>query len=286
MDDGLFKYLAEEDASRGEISWKCDSCKFTSKKFLADILELHKTLDATVNIQKKQGDDIDKVIKRVSDLEEITKKQPDRDGELQERVAASLLEEQKERESRRNNVVIHSIDEAVEAIYSVEERKEVDVNNVQELFHKIGSEVDVKKEIKFLARLGDKDAEKPRPLLVGFASTTAKDNVMANAKKLKEMDAPLNNVNIIHDITPKQRKEEQKLFTEAKKKNEAMGGTNSENFQWMVIGKRGERSLVRRKKRNKPDASTAQSSENEHNTISQTKERRGLPRAAKKIEKL
>ena len=215
----------------------------------AEVNVLATRLSAVEDKQNNQADDLTAVSARVNTLEESSKKQLGREAELQEKIADSVFAEQKERENRRDNIVVHSLEEAPVDVVTADARREADVMRMQELFHTIGSGVDAKKEIRFLTRLGGKDAVKPRPLLVGFTNSRTKATVMENTSKLKEMEEPWSNVNVIHNITVRQRKEEQRMFADAKAKNEALGNDELVNFQWTVVGRRGERSLVKVKKK-------------------------------------
>ena len=79
------------------------------------------------------------------------------------------------------------------------------------------------------------------------------------------MGEEMSTISIVHDLTKLQRAEEQKLFTEAKRKNDAL--SDQENFMYKVVGKRGERRIIRvLKKVDKP-------SPRQHRAQSNTSER-------------
>ena len=187
MDDGLYKYLVEEYASRGSIEWKCDSCKITAKKFLADVITMRKGFDELKAAHNSQEEEIKHLKSRIDTLEDIDKKRKEGDAKIQEKISTAIFTEQKERDSRKDNIVIHNLEEAGVDVISAEERKAADINKVQELIHHIGSGVDAQQEIIFLTRLGSKkdegDVDKPRPLLIGFKSSKAKESVMIKASQ-------------------------------------------------------------------------------------------------------
>ena len=136
LSDDFYKFLVDDFKARGTVLWMCDSCKIVSKKFLVDITELKKNMVALEATQKKQDDDILKVTIRVNTLEEASKKQSENEGELQDKISACFFAEQKEREIRKDNVVIHNLSEAADDVSSAEARKQADINSVQKLFDK------------------------------------------------------------------------------------------------------------------------------------------------------
>ena len=253
MEDELFKYLVDEFSLRGSIEWKCDSCKETSKRFHTEVLAVKKSVTTLEKKQTEQNDVIAKMEERIQALEDSSKSQGKKNDILQDSISSSIYTEQKERSSRKDNIIIHSLVEVADDVNGGDERRQADIIKIQELVQQINADVNALDDIRFCARLGEKKKGEglvgPRPLLVGFTSSEVKEKIMQKAKKLKDLNEPWCKIKIVHDITARQRKEEKELFEEAERKNKAMSGDASANFQWVVVGRRGERSMKRVKKK-------------------------------------
>jgi hypothetical protein len=85
-----------------------------------------------------------------------------------------------------------------------------------------------------------------RPLLVQFSSRLAKNLVMDNLFRLKNIEARFRGVTISHDMTVKEREECRKLVDEAKEK--AASDTSGE-WIYRVRGQPGQMRVVSIRKR-------------------------------------
>ena len=164
-----------------------------------------------------------------------------------ESITTSVYEELREREERRGVLLIHGLPEPDSALKGAEDRIAADITKLQSLLREI--EVDDNKDnIKFAARLGDRpkgNDSKPRPLRVGFKSVQLRADVFESSKKLNSSDG-WEEVSIIPDLTKIQREGEKKLRDDAAKRNEERG-EEEKNFEWKVVGLRGERRLIKAK---------------------------------------
>jgi len=126
------------------------------------------------------------------------------------------LEEQKEKESRQNNIIIYNNEE--ERTENIDEWKTKEMGFCLELFNST-LEVAVKSEdIVKITRLGNRASGTKRPMLVQFRSKTIKNEVMESLWKLKNADAKHRVLSINHDMTKKEREECKKLVALAKQK--------------------------------------------------------------------
>ena len=57
-------------------------------------------------------------------------------------------------------------------------------------------------------------------------------------------------VSIVPDLTPQQRREEDEVRKEAETLNNAVDETEALNWEWVLLGLRGKRTLVKRRKFN------------------------------------
>ena len=137
--------------------------------------------------------------------------------------------------------------EAGAEVIDGEDRIKIDKDKVQELCEVLSVEVDICECTRFLKRLGPRvdDNPSPRPLLVGFKEAETANIILHKSPKLAEKNEPWSQVSVIKDITKTQRNEEKKLREDVKKKNDERTAEESENWEWKVVGRRGERKLVK-----------------------------------------
>ena len=162
-------------------------------------------------------------------------------------VTEALETEKTEREEKAANIVIHGLKESTRG--KGEERREDDEVAVKQMLRAM--EVEAEGEIEVKWRLGKKSDEAPmRPLVVKFGSKDEKDKVLKNGRKLKRKD-PWSTVYVSPDLTYRQRtearQEEAKLKEEAKEKNEEEKNDEDREGEWIVVGPRGRRRVVRKK---------------------------------------
>jgi ElaB/YqjD/DUF883 family membrane-anchored ribosome-binding protein len=193
-------------------------------------------------VQKEVKDNtkaIEKVDKNVEDirkeLEEIKKSRGD------DKAGYMTAEEYREREARRLNVVMHRVKESAAA--TAEMRREADIAECGNIFRAAGIQ-EQDREIRACRRVGEKGSE-PRPVVVVLKKETARRAILEAARHLRNTN--YREVSIIPDLTPQQRKEEAGLAEEAEKRNreELTDDDKQKNLQWVVVGQRGARRLIK-----------------------------------------
>ena len=178
------------------------------------------------------------VKKRLTEVEDFEKN--GKEG----RATAMVFSELLERESRRGNLVIYGLTEPANEISDGRMRAAADQVKLQELVDFIGVKVSIKDEVKFCKRLGAKNEEKTRPLLVGLKKIQLKELILINARKLAKNDA-WKNVYVNQDITRSQREGDVKTRQEADRKNREMDENESTNWLWKAVGRRGHLRLLK-----------------------------------------
>ena len=152
----------------------------------------------------------------------------------------SVFRELRDREERKRNVIIHNLEEPSADVSLAKDRKEQDSLSLQKVFDTLEVEVDATTQIKFIRRIGDKDG--PRPLLVGFRDLKTQETVLQNSHKLQDSDFP--EVNIIPDLTKRQRQEDEEVRKFCEEKNSARTGSDL-NFYWKAVGPKGQKRALR-----------------------------------------
>lgn len=161
------------------------------------------------------------------------------------------LENVKDREKRKNGVVLYNAPED-NISKNFEEQSEKDLKFVCDFMSYILDEDFERGEIKKIMRLGKRDyrqlsEETPcRPLLVVFVSGATKNYVMNNMFRLKRADEIYKKIIVNHDMTSMDRDQIKKLVLEAKLKQE-----NDQSGEWIyrVRGLPGQAAIIKLRKR-------------------------------------
>jgi len=157
---------------------------------------------------------------------------------VEEEVAKSFeeLEEEKDVESRKGNIILYRVPE--DRTDDLATRNEKDKVYVKDLLDSVFDIRCQQGDIIKMYRLGrwSGDGSVPRPLLVGFSQVDMKSRVMGALRQLKEADQRFKNVSISNDLTPKQREEIKKLLADAKKEHADNCSEDEGNFRFLVVG--------------------------------------------------
>ena len=116
-------------------------------------------------------------------------------------AVASVLNEEKDKEKRKLNVILHNVTEPTAD--DGQSRKKEDTDHVSSIFHK---SLGVPTQITNAVRLG-KRGDKPCLLKISVDSLKSKASILRNCTKLRGKDVPkhLSKVFITPDMTPKER---------------------------------------------------------------------------------
>ena len=217
------------------VSWTCRACKSFAVKYSKANLQIETRLK---NLEER----LDSVEKLKENMEELDRKFENLKAAPPTDDANTVFEELRERDSRKENLLIYDLPEP--QANSGDQRKEMDRNRAKDVLGKLNVRVQ-DEDLKFMTRLGRYDENKTRPALIGIPNSNLRERILSKAYQLNSMNEPYNSLRITRDLTKKQREEENNLKTEAEKRNEEMPEEEKKNFQWKVVGKRGERRLLR-----------------------------------------
>jgi hypothetical protein len=243
LSDEGFKFISDQLQATGIAYWACKPCTTYAmginhrvKQIEEKITAMQHSLDANSAAVKEAEH---KVEKMGIELQEKDEKMES----MVKKSEINIYDELREREARRLNVVFHGIGEKrnVEGDTG-KDRAAWDRKSCENIF--VALELDIKEDaIKFCRRLGEKGNE-PRPLLAGFHTETDRSELLRNAMKLEK--TAFSGVNVSADLTKKQREEEKEMWKEAESRNETLSEADkSKNLQWMVVGARGEKRLIK-----------------------------------------
>ena len=133
-------------------------------------------------------------------------------AELQAQVdqQATIIEKQQQfmemidRKEREKNLVVLGLPDENESLQGATE----DADKIKKVWEKIGADQD---QIESCRRLGVRRGSRPRPLLIIMKTRNAKDNVLGNAKAVKNAGDSFDKVYVKKDLHPSVRAEWKRL---------------------------------------------------------------------------
>ena len=221
----------------------CETCVKISTKIKKEIqhlqvkqMEMHEDIEANKEEIATQKRRMDKVEKKVDELDP---------AKIIEQSRDSMLRELRERESRKDNLVVYQVEET--EVGSGLEKKEQDILKIQEIFEFLQCPL-TREGIKFIFRVGEKKEERPgpRPIILCLKDNGARKIILENTRRL--VSSKFERISITPDLTPLQRKEEEELRKEAESRNNSLSEEDRLNYEWVCVGMKGQRSLIKRKK--------------------------------------
>ena len=125
------------------------------------------------------------------------------------------LVQQKEREARAQNIIIHGLPEEPDT----PEGEEADIRTIKEILDAI----EVAPDFESFIRLEKRNESKSRPIKLKMSTLNEKKSVMSNLSKLKQAPENFRKISVTDDYTEKEREEIRKMVNEAKNKTESQG---------------------------------------------------------------
>ncbi len=238
ISDEFFKHLEDQVRNTGTAYWACRPCSTYSqgitKKMRAvetRVDQISDSVEAVKDTLKTVREDIDTVVNKVKKLE-VEKPESDNN---------SVFQELRERDARKNNVVIHGMPECDSQGATGKEKQAWDLSKCTQLCQELGTKLDPD-AFKFCRRVGAA-THGPRPMVVGFFTEMERSLLLRKAKAIPNTSFP--EVTVAPDLTKRQRKEETDLWAEKDEKNATRTAEQiSKNLEWAVVGSRGERRLL------------------------------------------
>ena len=254
----MIKFFDDQYKTHGFHNWTCQNCTVAYHKFNVRICKLEKridTMDSRVEENTKKNldtsDKLELVNKEVSTLKENIK--TTKQGAVNDATRAWSAE-LREREGRKNNLVIYGLQEPGTSIVSGLARKKEDEAETMAMFSDMCAVVE-DKDIKFAHRLGpirDDIETKPRPLRICFRDNSTLETVFDKARNLPR--TRFRGVSLTPDLTELQRTEDQDLMTEADNLNNEMSEEDRLNWTYRCTGRRGQRLICKLKVRPRTNA--------------------------------
>jgi len=152
---------------------------------------------------------------------------------------ATSLEEQRETDKRKKNMILYRVTEIQSD--DANDRKAGDMLFLHELCNDVLGVTVGSGDVEGLYRLGKREDDKVRPLLVRFGTEDLKKRVMGKAKELKFAEDKFKGISLAHDLTPRQRAQVKEVRSKAmddlrdEQQNDSDGGHQG-NYRIIVVG--------------------------------------------------
>ena len=224
-------------------TWTCKPCFGVSSKIKKEVQVLTLKQDECRREIQANKEELEKVKSRVDNVErkveEINK------DEIIKLSNEIVFKELRERESRKDNLVIHKVPELVGDNITSRDRRDHDIKKVLEVFEYLNCVVS-REEIKFIYRPGDKIVpDWPRPVILCLKDPGARQYILSHSSSL--LNSIHSHISIVPDLTVQQRSEEEGMRKEAAKLNNELSEEEAGNWEWVLVGLRGQKRLIKRR---------------------------------------
>ena len=221
----------------------CDTCVKVSAKIKKEIqhlqvttMEMRENIEANKQELGAQKRRLEKVEKKVEELDPAKIIEQSRDG---------MLKELRERDTMKDNLVFYQVEEP--EMTKGHERKEYDIKKIIKVCEFLQCPLTTE-GIKFIFREGEKKDDCPglRPIIICLKDPGARKYILENTRRLAS--SQYGKISITPDLTPLQRKEEEELRKEAETRNKNLNDEDRLNYEWVCVGMKGQRTLIKRRK--------------------------------------
>jgi hypothetical protein len=247
-DDG-YKFVSEQLQLTGVGYWACRACASYAVNMNRRLKQIEDKLEQCTKTVETNTEKIKEVEKKVEGISSELKKDGEKTAKLVKQGEANVYEELRERETRRLNVVFFGIAELEERGATGKDKLAWDRKSCSNIFEALRLDMG-EDAVKFCRRVGEK-GEGPRPLVAGLWTEADRAKLLKNAKKLE--DTVFSDVSVGIDLTKVQREEEKEMKKEADRRNTQLAEQDkAKNLQWMVVGARGEKRIIKAVPREQP----------------------------------
>ena len=217
------------------IAWTCRACKSFATKYSKINLKIDARLD-------KLEEQIDKVEELQEEVKKLNKKVELIESFSKTNDNDSFMDELRERDYRKENILLYDLPEPTAS--TGEQRARMDLNRLKDILDQLKIRIE-DDDVKFMIRVGRFDNTKMRPALVGIPNSNLREKILSKAPQLNNMRPPFNAIKIAKDLTRRQREDDKNIRLEAVKLNDSLSEEEKKNVVWKVVGKKGERRLIK-----------------------------------------
>ena len=249
----VLKYFEAQQQQHGTHNWCCEGCNKAYASLKREMRMMDKKSKEMEAAIKVNTDTLKVVVEDVKEIKKTAKQDRERlkqnKEDIIQQATTKISEELTERESRKGNVVIYGLSEPPSNVTAGGARMEKDKQAVSDLFEALNMTAE-EEDIKFIVRIGKQsegaDAN-PRPLKINFRNLRIREQLFNRARKLPS--TPFSSISIVPDLTDQQRREDKEMYAKAERKNAEMDENEAENFVYRCIGRKGERTIAKLRRR-------------------------------------
>ena len=242
MPDGVYKQLDQQFKETGLAYWVCRPCQSFSQRVKHQFVESNKRHEETEKKVEVHNNRLNQQEKEIEEMKQAMRLMADKAereaGQRDKRVYVEI----REWATRRKNLILHGLREAPEEVRANRERMDWDMNACGDMFQAMGANTR-RNDIRFCRRVGERGRE-PRPLVLGLTTEDMKEHVLAKARGLQ--GTSYDSVSVVPDLTKNQREQEADLKMDADERNKNLNEDDMKNnLRWIVVGRRGEKRLIK-----------------------------------------
>ena len=252
MDPDLLKWIVMGEKLGNDCCWTCQHCQeahIKTEQAIKAMSSRMKTVEHKVDrCEAKQEQMEDKQELNVAKQDKVNTEFEDRLKKLELNSGSGVIREIDDRMDKSNNLVVHRMPESIAE--DPTERTAHDTAIIKVLMEKyMGlTGMDTDNKVRFIRRMGKKgEREEARPILLGLKFTADLETILDRSWMLgQSSNKAAQEVNIVRDLTVRQRQREADLVTEACKKNLVRNIEEQDlNLVYKVVGRKGEKREIK-----------------------------------------
>ncbi len=240
--DEIYHMIEAQKKATGRSYWACRPCMVYAEGMNHRLRQMEERIEKVEQMSEDTAKNVKTVEARVEALDKAVVDREQETEKAMKNAEINVFEELRERESRKLNIVLHKVGECENDSAEGKEKREWDIASCENILREMKTDYN-RDDIKFVRRIGEK-SNTVRPLVVGLFTEQSKRKILAGARTLK--DTFFKDVQIVPDLTKRQREEEETLRRKADELNgKRTNDEKSKNLEWMVVGQKGEKKLIK-----------------------------------------
>ena len=252
MDPELLKWIMMGEKLGNYCCWTCQHCQEAHLK----TEQVIKAMSSRLKTVEQKVDHAEVRQEQMEDKQELSEARQEKvNSEFQERLrklelgsGGGAMKEIDDRMEKLNNLVVHRVAES--SSEEPRERQAHDAALIKVLMEKylVIKDMDTENKVRFIKRLGVRpEGREMRPILIGLKFTSDMELVLDRSWMLGQSNnKAAQEINIVRDLTAKQRQREVDMVSEAARKNvERSQEDLDQNLVFKVVGRKGDKREIK-----------------------------------------
>ena len=239
-----YKFLFDNPDT--SVNWFCNPCKVKIKNGslnseVSNCDSCDGKIDSITTIIKTMQSQMDMMQQQMATILEVVNKKDDKPAIIEKQIEAhmnQLFDEQKERDEKKNNVIIYNVEEEEES--DAEKEMEGDIKKVRKILSVVLPDPNVVTlTASNVSRCGYRKENKTRPVKVKLNDNSLKGRIFVNSWKLKEKEE-FRRIGISNDKTKAEQMKDRELRARLEEKKQQTGEDDWIIYRSNII-KRGDK---------------------------------------------